>query len=224
MRQVVEVTNSLAGGAGSKSLPSRRKTTNGKTITRPALAVAVDDVMAAPNSTLQLPIRLQVSDAYVLRTMLLNISVEALDGSPAIADSIQMQMAPTFGAPDISDSRGANNLAGAWLDNQIAGLTGNSVMAILTVHIPAGAGSHAGYRVHFDHISASPNGVALFDSHASSSLILMSDRSTSTWGDGIADAWRLRYFGSIYAPESGAAVDGARAAGASAALSGRLAG
>jgi hypothetical protein len=207
MLQVVEVTNTLAGGAGSKSLIANRKTTNAKSLVeRPTLAVAVDDALTTANSTLQLPVRVQMGVAYPLRTLLLNLTVEALDGSPAV-DSVQMQMAPTFGTPDISDSHGANNLAGAWLDNQITGISGNSTLAILTVHVPAGAGPRAAYRVHFDHFSGSPNGVALFDSRAHSSLILLSDRSTSTWSDGLADAWRLRYFGSIYAQDSAVGAD-----------------
>ena len=137
----------------------------------------------------------------------MNVTVENLDGSPAVVDGIQIQMAPTFGTPDISDSRGGNNLSGAWLDNQIVGITGNSVLAILTVHIPASAGSRSAYRVHFDHFSASPNGYGLFDSRAHSGLILLSDRSASTWSDGISDAWRLRYFGSIFAADSAVGAD-----------------
>jgi hypothetical protein len=202
----VEVTNSLAGGAGSKSVFALRKTANGKSLGRPALAVTVNDVLAAPASVLQLPIRVQV-EAYALRTLLMNVSVEALDGSPGVVDNVQVQMAPTFGAPEISDSRRANNVAGAWLDNQIAGVSGNSVLALLTVRVPAGAGPGAAYRVHFDHFSGSPNGVALFQTRTTSGLILLSDRSASTWGDGLSDEWRLRYFGSIYAAESAPAAD-----------------
>ena len=206
--QVVEVPNTLAGGAGSISGAALAKTTKAKSlVARPTLAVTVDNALATPGSTLQLPIRVEMGLAYPLRTMMLNVTVQALDGSPAITDTVQMQLAPTFGAPDISDSRGANNLAGAWLDNQITGISGNSMLAILTVHVPAGAGTRAAYRVHFDHFSGSPNGTALFDSRTHSGLILLSDRSASTWNDGISDEWRLRYFGSIYAQDSAVGAD-----------------
>ncbi len=206
-REVIEVPNRLAGGAGSHAVLVNQKTKSAGPVVRPPLAVSVDDALTTADSTLQLPIRLQLDAAYSLRTLLMNVTVENLDGSPAVVDGVQIQMAPTFGTPDIGYSRGGNNLAGAWLDNQILGITGNSVLAILSVHIPAGAGTRAAYRVHFDHFSGSPNGYGLFDSRAHSGLILLSDRSASTWSDGIADAWRLRYFGSIYAADSAVAAD-----------------
>ncbi len=207
MRQVIEVPNTLAGGAGSHAFMANKNTKSAGPIVRPPLAVSVDDALTTANSTLQLPIRLQMGAAHSLRTLLMNVTVENLDGSPAVVDGVQVQMAPTFGAPDIGYSRGGNNLSGAWLDNQILGITGNSVLGILTVHIPAGAGSRAAYRVRFNHFSGSPNGYGLFDSRAHSGLILLSDRSASTWSDGIADAWRLRYFGSIFAADSAVAAD-----------------
>jgi hypothetical protein len=133
--------------------------------------------------------------------------VEALDGSPAIVAPIQFQTALTFNAPELSDSHGPNNYAAAWLTNGITGLSGEATLAFLTVTVPGNAGPGAAYRIHFGHFSASPNGLALFDTHVNNALILLSDRSASTWDDGIADAWRLRYFGSIYASEGAPGAD-----------------
>jgi hypothetical protein len=83
------------------------------------------------------------------------------------------------------------------MDNTVAGVSGNSTLALLTVRVPASAGPRAAYRVQFEHFSASPNGAALFEVRKVNGLILLSDRSASTWSDGISDEWRLRYFGTI---------------------------
>ena len=77
----------------------------------------------------------------------------------------------------------------------------------MTVQIPAGAPSSAAYAVHFDHASASPNGIAAFSKQTRTGLITVSDRSASSWNDGIPDSWRLRYFGSINNLLSAAAGD-----------------
>jgi hypothetical protein len=53
------------------------------------------------------------------------------------------------------------------------------------------------YLVHFSHLTASPNGVGLFPLTTQDGLITVSDRSTSSWGDGIPDSWRLRWFGAV---------------------------
>ena len=212
MRQFVEVPNTLGNGFGfpAPAAAPVKSLVRAKSVSQPVASLTVGDSMTVPNAVLQLPVHLSLSDAYPLRVMMLNVTVEALDGSPAIVAPIQFQTAPTFRNSDLSDSHGLNNFAAAWLDNTISGLSGEATLAILTVPVPANAGPGAAYRIHFNHFSASPNGMATFEARAQSALILLSDRSTSTWGDGIADAWRLRYFGSIYAPESalGADADG----------------
>jgi len=90
-------------------------------------------------------------------------------------------------------------------------VTGNvncgSYAGLLQVTIPANAPANAAYAIHFDHVSASPNGFAAFPKRTQTGLITLSDRSTSTYGDGIPDSWRLRYFGSINNLLSQAAAD-----------------
>jgi hypothetical protein len=209
VRQVVEVTNTLTRGYGAVAdAPVTPKSlSRAKSVARPTVSLSADDRMTTPGETFQLPIRISVSGGYPVRVMMLNMTVEAMDGSPALTSPIQFQTAPGFRSPELSDSHGLNNLAGAWLDNTVSGISGDSVLGLLTIQIPANAGSRAAYRVHFDHFSASPNGVALFESRTSGGLLLLSDRSASTWGDGIADAWRLRYFGSISSPDSAGGAD-----------------
>jgi hypothetical protein len=65
----------------------------------------------------------------------------------------------------------------------------------LTVQVPTNATSASAYAVHFDHASASPNGLASFPKKTRTGLITLANRSTSSYGDGIPDSWRLRYFG-----------------------------
>ncbi len=211
VRQVMEVTNTLSSGFGNVSpaptAAARSSRAQAIPANRPSVLVAVEDSLAGADSVLDLPVRMKVTDGYAVRVMMLNVTVEALDGSPAITVPIQFQTAPVFQNPELSDARGVNNFSAAWLDANSSGLSGDSLLAILTVRIPASAGTRAAYRVSFQHFSASPNGVALFNSRTSTGLILLSDRSASTWNDGIADAWRLRYFGSIYAADSAPGAD-----------------
>ena len=57
--------------------------------------------------------------------------------------------------------------------------------------------ANSAYRVHFNHFSASPNGIALFHATVQDGLITVGNRTGSSWGDGIPDSWRLVYFGTV---------------------------
>src|SRR5664280_866861 len=52
-----------------------------------------------------------------------------------------------------------------------------------------------------------PNGIASFPKQTLTGLILLSDRSSSSYSDGIPDSWRLRYFGTLYNLLSQASAD-----------------
>jgi hypothetical protein len=138
---------------------------------------------------------------------MLNLTVEPLDGSPALTQSVQFTPVNTLGSPTLTASKAGNNFAGAWLNSQATGVSGDTVVGQLTLTIPTNAPSSAAYRVHFDHASASPNGLALFPKLVQDGLLLLGDRSTSTLGDGIPDTWRLRYFGSVSSPLAQPNVD-----------------
>ena len=62
----------------------------------------------------------------------------------------------------------------------------------MTVTIPANATSLSAYAIHFDHASASPNGIASFPKQTLTGLITLSSRTNSYYNDGIPDSWRLR--------------------------------
>ena len=49
----------------------------------------------------------------------------------------------------------------------------------------------------FEHASGSPNGLSSFPRRVGTGLVTLRDRSGSTLNDGISDAWRLRFFGTI---------------------------
>jgi len=73
-------------------------------------------------------------------------------------------------------------------------LSNNITVGTLTITLPAGTTASSAYAVHFDHLSASPNGLAVFPQSLKPGLITLSNRSGSSYGDGIPDSWRLRYF------------------------------
>lgn len=192
----------VVGNAPVPGLLSKVATTN-----PPFAKFASADFVAAAGQTLQVPITAQISGTYPLRTLLLNLTVSALDGSPTLTTPVQFAPNPALGAPTITDSKGNGNYAATWLNSSGPGLTGNATLGYLTVQIPAGASSSAAYAIRFEHASASPNGLAAIPNKTQTGLITLSDRSASSWNDGIPDSWRLRYFGSIKNVLSAATAD-----------------
>jgi hypothetical protein len=155
------------------------------------------DARATAGQTITIPITANVFGSFPLRVAMLNLSVVPLDGSPAITAPVQFTPNPALGQPTMTTSTGNGNYAATWLNSTIAGLSGSAVMGTLTVQVPANATQWSAYAVRFDHASGSPNGIASFPKQTVTGLITLSDRSTSSFNDGIPDSWRLRYFGSV---------------------------
>jgi len=176
-------------------------------LARPSVKFAAGDLRASAGQTLQIPITAQILGNYPLRVLMLNLTVNALDGSPGITTPVKFSPNPALGQPTLSSAAGNGNYAASWLNSTITGLSSNAVLGTLTVTIPANAPSSAAYAVHFDHASASPNGIASFATTKTTALITLSDRSASSFNDGIPDSWRLKYFGSIYNLLSQASAD-----------------
>jgi len=174
---------------------------------RPSVNFATADFTASAGQTVQIPITAKIFGNYPLRLLMLNLSVEPLDGSPALTSPVQFTPNAALGSPSISSSTGNGNYAATWLNSAIGGLTGTATLGTLTVTIPANAPSSAAYAVHFDHASASPNGLASFPKQTLTGLITLSSRTTSCYNDGIPDSWRLRWFGTIYNRLSAATAD-----------------
>jgi len=178
-----------------------------RAVNAPAVNFAAGDAIGTAGQTLQIPITAQIIGDYPLRVLMLNLTVDPLDGSPALTSAVQFTPNPALGAVSLATSSGLNNYAAAWLNSSIAGLTGTATLGTLSVTIPANATSSAAYAIHFEHASASPNGLASFPKQALTGLITLSSRSASFYNDGIPDSWRLRYFGSVYNVLSQAAAD-----------------
>jgi hypothetical protein len=174
---------------------------------QPGLATAVSpqvnftaaDIQGTAGQTIQVPINATILGSYPLRVLMLNLSVAPLDGSPDLTAPVQFtQNAAVLGAPLTTYSDGNDNFSAVWLNSTNAGLVGSVTIGTLTFTIPSGASSNAAYAVHFDHASASPNGLASFPKQTFTGLVTLTSRTNSSFGDGIPDAWRLRWFGSIY--------------------------
>jgi len=172
-----------------------------------SVSFSAGDTIASAGQTIQIPVTANVFGDYPLRILGLNITVEPLDGSPAVTNAVQFAPAPALGQPTLLGSKFAANFAGAWLDENIDGISGNTVIGTLTIKIPANATANSAYAIHYDHASASPNGLALLPSQTTSGLITLSARTNSTWNDGIPDSWRLRYFSTVNNALSQATAD-----------------
>ena len=160
----------------------------------PSVKFVAGDVVAGTNRTISVPIRAEIKGSMAVRIAMFNFSVEALENSPAVTS---VQFNSVLGAPAFSDAQGANNYAGAWLNRSAAGVYGTNNMGTLTINLAASTPANAAYRIGFDHASASPNGLGIFPQTLQTGLLTVSDRTGSSLGDGIPDAWRLKNFGSV---------------------------
>jgi len=173
----------------------------------PSVVVYADDIVGAEGTTVQVPIRIRVAGGLPLRVAMFGVTVEPLDGSPLLTQSVDLIATSALGEPSMRRTVGTNNIGVAWLDSSVAGVSGDAVIATLVVTIPPGAGPSSAYRVHFDHFSASPNGLGLFRQNVYDGLVTAASRNGSSLNDGIPDTWRLRYFGSVSTALGAAAAD-----------------
>jgi hypothetical protein len=162
----------------------------------PSTLFGIDHLQARPGETVSIPIRAQVVGFLPLRVLMLNLTVESLDAAPPINSSVRFIPNPRLGQPTMQTSSGRANFAAVWLNHKIPGLQGNTTVGTLEFTIPETANAAAAYRIQFNHVSSSPNGVALFPQQVFDGLITLANRSQSSWGDKIPDTWRLLHFGS----------------------------
>ncbi len=160
----------------------------------PFVKFVANDVVAGTNRTISIPIRAEIKGTMAVRLALLNLRVKPLENSPAV---VSVQFNSVLGQPAFSDSKSANNYAGAWLNRNFAGIFGTNNVGTLTVTVPANTPANAAYSIEFDHASASPNGLGIFPQALQKGVLTISDRSVSSMGDGIPDSWRLKHFGSV---------------------------
>ncbi len=165
----------------------------------PQVNFSAGTVIGSAGQTVQIPINATILGSYPLRVLMLNLSVVPLDGSPALTTPVSFnQVASVLGTPYTTTADGNGNFAAVWLNSTNSGLTGTVTLGTLTVTIPASANSLAAYAIHFDHASASPNGLASFPNQKLTGLLTTAARTNSYYGDGLPDSWRLTWFGTIY--------------------------
>ena len=161
---------------------------------QPKVIFTAGDCQTNAGKTIQIPITASIFGNYPLRVLMLNLSVVPLDGSPTLTTPVSFSANAALGSPWTTDQIGNGNYSAVWLNSGISGLSNNVSIGTLTVTLPANATSSSAYAIHFDHASASPNGIASFPKQARTGLITFSSRTNSSYNDGIPDAWRLRYF------------------------------
>jgi sugar lactone lactonase YvrE len=161
------------------------------------VTVAADQVQTGGSLTAQVPIRVLAAATLPVRVFMLNVEIEPLDGSPAITTAATFSAVTNLGSPYATVSQSVNNFAAAWLDSTVVGVSGTNIIGTLTITLPSSVTANSAYLVHFDHFSASPNGLALFHSTIQDGLITVGNRTGSSWHDGIPDTWRLLNFGTV---------------------------
>ena len=128
------------------------------------ITVGADIVQAGGNQTVQVPVRVLAADSLPIRVLMLNVEVD-----PAGRLSRRYQYRcflprRRFGDACLTMSQSANNYAAAWLNSSNSGVSGTNVIGTVTVTLPPNVTANSSYLVHFEHFSASPNGLALFHS------------------------------------------------------------
>ena len=204
-RQAVEVPNQAPTPAAAPT--SGKKKSSVAPTSTPTVGISADDIVAAAGTTVQVPIRVHITGGLPIRIAMLNVTIEPLDGSPALTQAIDIVPAGGLGVPGLRSSDGLGNVSVAWLNNTAVGVSSDAVFATLTVAVPASAGPTASYRVHINHFSASENGLALFRRHLHDGVVTLAARTASSWNDSIPDLWRLRFFGTLFDARSVAGSD-----------------
>ncbi|HEY1788526.1 MAG TPA: fibronectin type III domain-containing protein, partial [Verrucomicrobiae bacterium] len=187
------------GGGGSSQSPQSITNT-------PTVHFAAGDYIASADQTLLIPVTATVYGVNPLRMLMFNVSVTPLDGSPALTTPVTFNPSAPFSNSSVYNSEFASNsittCAQAFLPltypiSSSAAVTGSNVIGYLNIKIPANATSSSAYALSFAHASASPNGLISFPKTTYTGLITLSGRTNSSYGDGIPDSWRLRYFGTV---------------------------
>jgi hypothetical protein len=153
------------------------------------------------NTTVTVPITLDLFGNYPVRVMMLRLRVQPLDGSPAVTHPVQFQFAQAakLGNPYQAANPSPDSWVGIWLNDAAPGIgAGRTVLGNLVLTVPPGTPASASYLVRFDHASASPNGLALIPSREHHGIVTAVDRSAASFGDGLPDQWKLRWFGTLY--------------------------
>jgi sugar lactone lactonase YvrE len=203
-RHAVAVTNTLQPLILKSSPPPVKMALSGPRY----ITVAADQVQSGAALNVQVPIRVLAADTMPIRVLMLNVEVDPLDGSPPISSAVSFSAVTNLSTSNtMTSSLGVNMYGAAWLDSTVSGVSGTGIIGTLNITLPPNVTTNSSYLVHFDHFSASPNGIALFHATVQDGLITVANRTGSSWNDGIPDTWRLLYFGTISNALSAASAD-----------------
>jgi len=211
---VADVTNTFRGVAAltpastieSDIIRNDLAASSGQQYEPPSVRFEFPDTIVNPGTVVSVPLFVKVGGVFPLRVLMLRINVEPLEDTPPLTENIKFTPVSDIGNPSFKDER-ISSFAGAWLNSTIPGLKGSNILGYLTIKVPTNATENSVYRISFKHVSASPNGIALFPRIAVNGLLSTKDLSVSTVNDGIPDSWRLRHFGKRYGPETFADSD-----------------
>jgi hypothetical protein len=198
VQQAEIFSGEVYGNRSAAGAPQARTPLSVSGSTDPAMVTfAPVDAITGGGQTVDVPIYARITGPYPIRVLALNLNIVPLDGAPALTTAIQFIPSEALGAPTFSSTNSLGNYAAAWLDTTVSGIWGTNLVGTVRVTLPSEAGPTASYAVCLDNLSASPNGIALLPQVVLRGLITTLDRSGSSWGDGIPDNWRLRWFGSL---------------------------
>ncbi|MGN6385322.1 MAG: chitobiase/beta-hexosaminidase C-terminal domain-containing protein [Verrucomicrobiota bacterium] len=204
--QHADVVPNTFRGSGTFSALSRQSDSTGVTAltlnTAPSPVLPSVRFRAAaprvnPGQVAAVPIYASISGDYPIRTLLLNLKVRVVDGPVALTQPVTFSPNMLIGAPQFGGNGSTVGYSAAWVDTTSPGLTGEALVGTLYVPVPATASDDTAIQVHFEKASASPNGFGVIPSTTQDGLISMNSRTAVGWNDGIPDAWRIQYFGSL---------------------------
>jgi hypothetical protein len=160
------------------------------------LKVVGSDVQVSGTSV-EIPITVQVQGDVPMRVFMMKATVTPLDGSPAPTSIDFAEVEDLASGSSLGGAMSANTYAATWLSPAVPGVSGTNGIGSFLITFPSTVNEKSAYLLHFIHFSGSPNGLALFPVTTNDTLITFGDRTSSSLHDGIPDAWRLRYFGSL---------------------------
>ncbi|MBI3415410.1 MAG: hypothetical protein HY043_08830 [Verrucomicrobia bacterium] len=174
---------------------------------KPSVTLTVGEINAGLGRTVAVPLPAEITGGQPLRVLMLHLKVSPQNGAPDLTQPVRFVAAEGLGQPALTSSRGVANFAGAWLDNQVAGVRGATSLGTLYITAPADAPDNSAYKIEVDHFSASPNGLSSFAKFVKIGGLVATNAPVSTMPDGIPDDWRIRYFGSVGSAQAAANAD-----------------
>ena len=203
-RQASVVANTFRGQSTTLSAqsiapyaPAEPEISAAATGEEPSVHFHVGAVKGNPGQTVSVPIYASVKGAYPIRTLLLTLKVKAIDGPTGLTQPVQFFPHQLLGMPQLGGAGTVEGYGAAWVDPNNSGLSGDALIGTLRIAIPAEADENTAIFIEFANASASPNGVGVLPSTTQDGLVIMENRTAIGWNDGIPDAWRIQYFGSL---------------------------